>query len=130
MYEFHGWARIVHDPRGADDDEQLACLSRVRERVREVADPGLVIETQHNGADFLSWHGEHNHRGDAWPERLLRSIGEAAPGSYGLLYVLDDEDPTNDNRFRVLALRRGDIVEASDELLSPFIPTCEDGFAT
>ena len=52
-------------------------------------------------------------------------------GSYGLLYVLDDEDYQDgdyQNEFRVWRLVRGALEERSDPFLSPFIPTVEDPY--
>lgn len=53
-------------------------------------------------------------------------VGEVAIGSYGLLYLYDDEDPIKDNSFKVYRLCKGKVVEFDDQLLSPFNPTIEE----
>ena len=50
------------------------------------------------------------------------------PGSYGLLYTLDDEDAAHVNAFRVYVLARGALVERTDPFLSPFVPVVEDPY--
>ena len=47
-------------------------------------------------------------------------------GSYGLLYVHDDESKDDCNSFVVYKLARGKVERIADTLLSPFIPTVED----
>ena len=49
-----------------------------------------------------------------------------AIGSYGLLYVMNDEAKIENNSFVIYKLARGRIERVVDNLLSPFIPTVED----
>jgi len=59
---------------------------------------------------------------------LLTLIKEIATGSYGILYVREDEDPSGKtNEFNIWALKRGQLVEETDKHLSPCMPTIEDG---
>jgi len=58
---------------------------------------------------------------------LFKKIAEIAPGSYGLLYLHDDENRNGlDNIFQVLVLSRGTVTWREDTFLSPYIPTVED----
>lgn len=59
-------------------------------------------------------------------ETIFRRLGEVAPGSYGVLYILDDEAPGLDDEFQIIAMRRGQIVRFTDTHLSPCVPTIED----
>ena len=54
---------------------------------------------------------------------LFRAIAGIAPGSYGVMYVLDDD--LGDNRDRWV-MRRGRIVHEVDTSLSPHIGMVED----
>lgn len=71
-----------------------------------------------------------NHRAAEAAElfELSQRIAETAPGSYGLLYVHDDEsaDTSFGNEFEVWVLRRGQFARRRDEYLSPIVPTIED----
>ncbi len=81
-----------------------------------------------NGTPFLHVAGLANHRGE-WGTGIIElfgRVGEIAPGSFGLLYVWDDEDPDHQNEFRIFRLVRGVVTEHADALLSPLIPTVED----
>ena len=57
---------------------------------------------------------------------LYNLVAEKAIGSYGLLYVYDDESKSDNNRFVIYKLARGKIEKSADSLLSPCIPTVED----
>ncbi|WP_162240377.1 Imm7 family immunity protein [Nocardia arizonensis] len=57
----------------------------------------------------------------------FRRIAAVAPGSYGIMYIRDDEDYSGSgNEFQVLVMRRGIITVAGDTLLSPCVPMIED----
>ena len=61
------------------------------------------------------------------PVEFFEYIARLTPGSYGILYVMDDEDTDGfDNEFRVYVLSRGRVLEKKDVYLSPFIPIVED----
>ena len=50
-----------------------------------------------------------------------------APGSYGLLYLHDDEDTNGfHNAFQVFVLSKGNFILCKDPFLSPYIPRVED----
>jgi hypothetical protein len=61
--------------------------------------------------------------------QILKWVAEKGPGSYGPLYVLDDEDRNRGknygNEFRIWMLKRGKVYEKADPFLSPFVPECE-----
>ena len=58
---------------------------------------------------------------------VFKLIGEIAEGSYGIIYLYNDEDTDGkENYFQVFSLARGMIKENLDEFLSPIIPTIED----
>lgn len=69
--------------------------------------------------------GYRNHR-NAHVLETWRTIGQLAPGSYGLLYVQDDEDEGRDNSWVVYAMTRGQVTEGTDAWLSPVVPTLQD----
>jgi Immunity protein 7 len=129
MFEYHGWVCLRATPEVDDFDAKTYSLPEI-ERLLDAfgRDYGLVDLRPLNGTYFMHIAGMPNHRGHHGPAaiRLLRDVGQAAPGSYGLLYVLDDEHPEHNNEFRVFRLTRGDVTEHADPFLSPTIPTLED----
>ena len=81
-----------------------------------------------NGKTQLWAAGAKNHAAPVKQELLdlFTYIAHVAPGSYGLLYLHDDEDPTHFNAFEVYVLRRGALSVQADPFLSPFVPLVED----
>jgi len=135
MFEFHGWATIRASAGCEDDDgadhAQRAAESTVREMVagsplRESFNCTLDIRTA-NGHLHLSLAGCHNHA-DARVLYLFHDVARLAPGSYGLLYIHDDEDPERDtaNRWTSHVLARGAVTAVPDPFLSPIIEVVED----
>lgn len=132
MFEFHGWAVL----RGTDSwNVGEAQMSAIHQAIDVARSELWKAELRRSGNDLtvVSVHGLTNHRGDR-VERLLRLftiVAEQTPGSYGLLYVRDDEDPRGlefENSFRVWRLARGELTELSDPFLSPCIPTIESPY--
>ena len=138
MFEFHGWATIRFTPenRDVEDEDKLhdAAVEAVREYIRQTkldSWGNVVVDIRWtNGAAHLWTAGFKNHAtvcGDLLA--LYHHIARVAPGSYGLLYTCDDEDPIHENVFRVYALARGALIEQSDPFLSPFVPIVEDPYS-
>ncbi len=128
MYEFHGWA-TVRDSAGSDDlnpDPAPSTVDKVQELAREANGPNHVVDARYANGEFHVWMaGSHNHT----DQRVLQSferIAKLAPGSYGVLYVLDDEHPTQANTWTRFVMRRGSVTMEIDESLSPHIGVVED----
>ena len=129
MLELHGWVTIRETYKVAFDEEDHE---------------DIVIEKIKNEIDRLSWfkpqikalNGEwfmeftiYANRPNAQTQevfQLYEKIGELAEGSYGLIYLHDDEDEGKWNEFQVYALSRGLVKEFRDTFLSPIIPIIED----
>jgi len=57
--------------------------------------------------------GSHNHGADVVD--FYERVASAAPGSYGVLYLHDDERSVGDrNKWQVYVLRRGEVTEHAD----------------
>ncbi|MEZ6068903.1 MAG: Imm7 family immunity protein [Pirellulales bacterium] len=128
MFEFHGWATIQYHSHDTDAILQDRCWNRLVAHV-EVTPNDFIRLQRYNGVDSLDIAGQHNHRAE-YVIGLFQWVAENAPGSYGLLYVHDDEDRSrgidHSNCFRVWRLCRGQLDEFDDPFLSPVIPTIED----
>jgi len=128
MFEFHGWASIHYHTHGTNAFKQDACWDALATYVAEM--PTSFVRLQrYNGGDSLTIAGQHNHRNEYVIE-LFRWIAANAVGSYGLLYIRDDEDSVRgadfENCFRAWRLCRGALTEMDDPFLSPAIPVVED----
>jgi hypothetical protein len=134
MFEFHGWAVVrsgldVDDPRHETDWSRL--WPRLREELRLFQRPEhFWLHETINGLVSVTCSGLRNHRQE-WVIDFYRWLAKRAPGSYGLLYIHDDEDsrgPDVENAFRVFRLTKGNLVEMEDPFLSPYIPVVEDSY--
>lgn len=127
MYQYHGWAVLsisVDDESNHIEDSKM--LLQVQNYISKLKDNIDIIEVKAiNGQYHFLMTGFANHKiiSEYNPINIFRHIGILASGSYGILYVYDDEDLEYFNEFRVYVLTRGDISEKSDTYLSPLIPT-------
>jgi len=84
---------------------------------------------------MLAFSSSRNHRGiRPSAVEILRWLAENSPGSYGLVYLHDDEDEgdgshargrdgtDHSNEFRVWRLLNGRVDELDDPFLSPIVP--------
>ena len=141
MYSAHGWATIWPSFKNDDavddllEQDQMDALSGQiaahiqhlgLERTDQQMNPFAEIRTLNNEVQ-LWLTGNNNHA--QWHEAivdLFHYIASVAPGAYGLLYTLNDEDAALAHQFRVWVLARGALVERGDPFLSPYFPTVED----
>ncbi|MET8969386.1 Imm7 family immunity protein [Streptomyces hydrogenans] len=129
MFEYHGWIAVRETAVGDDDDVRLRqIVDELRLRIADMASSYLLDLRWMNGEPFIHLGGSANHRSSPDAIDLFEHVAKAAPGSYGLLHVRDDEDPGHENEIRVLRLARGTVTHHTEALLSPCIPTLEDPF--
>ena len=129
MFEYHGWVTIQATASGDDDAALLERLvERIRRTIRDAGDFDLVDLRWSAGMPMLHFAGFDKHGGTLGPELLdlFTRVGELAAGSYGLLYIWDDQDPEHDNEFRVHRMARGLVAEHADPHLTPVAPTVLD----
>ncbi|MCQ4208927.1 Imm7 family immunity protein [Streptomyces longispororuber] len=131
MFEYHGWI-TVRETAGSDDDEGRLrqIVAELQRRIDLMADPYLLDLRWMNGEPFIHLGGHANHAPSTDVVELFEQVAAVAPGSYGLLHVLDDEDPEHGNEVRVIRLVRGRVTRHTETLLSPCVPTLEDPFTT
>ncbi len=128
MFEYHGWI-MVRDTTGEEgEDEQIDTIySLLQKRIESYAwDIGLLDIRWINLYPHICVAGLNNHKSGYGSDvfDLFSYVAKIAPGSYGLLYTMDDE--IGENKFRVYVLARGKIEEQADPFLSPFVPVVED----
>jgi hypothetical protein len=128
MFEWHGWA-TVRASAGTEDDRAAEEAQRAAERsvaalINEAAGAyNEAVDVRNaNGSIHVWLAGSHNHRDDRVIE-LFRTLAQTAPGSYGVMYVLDDVSSCNWQRW---VMRRGHIAQEADTSLSPHVGLVED----
>lgn len=127
MVELHGWITIRDTYKVTEEDNTHEIVDGINHVIDELGYPDLKAKWM-NGACCFQCSFYTNH----WDGRIQNIIdiyylvAEKAIGSYGLLYIHDDESKSDDNRFVIYKLARGKIEKYADSLLSPYIPTVED----
>jgi hypothetical protein len=131
MIEYHGWV-VIRDhfndlDQDIDEDKMNEIVERIRERIRPSVTNEYYDLRNLNGSIHLTIDAAHNHRSDE-PIELFKWIADISIGSYGLLYIYDDEDHGrgNENKFKVWRMKKGQVDELDDIYLSPYFPTVED----
>ncbi|WP_107657310.1 Imm7 family immunity protein [Nocardia suismassiliense] len=126
MFEYHGWLTVQHDVEYDDQARSAAVYAAVEARLAEFdTGSGLVDLRRVNGEIQLHFAGYKNHPHWSAVEGF-KEIGAIAPGSYGTLWIRNDEDPEKYNEFQVIVMRRGQVSVETDTLLSPCVPVIEN----
>ena len=104
-------------------------MKNIRTKAKNIYKDGKIFEIKAiNGEYKISFVGGGNHRTSDFEKilELFDYISKKAKGSYGLIYIRDDEDGENHNNFVVHKMKKGEISIVKDELLSPCHPMIED----
>ncbi|QBS44844.1 Imm7 family immunity protein [Nocardia sp. CS682] len=126
MFEYHGWLTAQHDVEYDDQARSAEVYEAVEARLAEFDTvSGLVDLRRVNGKIQLHVAGYKNH--PQWNVvEAFKEIGTIAPGSYGMLWIRNDEDPDKFNEFQAIVMRRGQVSVEPDTLLSPCVPIIEN----
>jgi len=130
MLEFHGWITIRETYEVRDDEEEGLdrILQNIRNRIQYLHwnKPDLKVR---NGEWYIEISLFANRKTEQTIELFdfFTYIANLATGSYGVIYMLDDEDINGkNNEFQVFSISRGKLHEHKDTLLSPFVSIVED----
>ena len=130
MYEYYGWASIPNDANQNNEEKLKPVLLELENKIKtDFVFNDVAYLNNLNGTVVLNIAGNHNHRNNLAVD-LFTWIAQNVVGSFGLLYIMDDEDNRAEkgNRFLVWRLARGVLQEFDDPFLSPFIPIVEDTY--
>jgi len=130
MVELHGWITIRETYRAffEEEDNKDLVVAKIRDWIDHLSyfKPEIKVQNGDVFTEFSLFCNRIN------PEILevfdfCRQVGKLGEGSYGLVYLYNDEDPNGkENQFQVFSLARGVLKEHDDPFLSPIIPTIED----
>lgn len=131
MVELHGWLSI----RETYEDEDSLPPKEIDEITRKVkdiiSDSGIELRYA-NGEPYVNTLFCSNHRTSEVDEIIeaYKSVSKTATGSYGVIYLRDDDDAKHFNKFQIYVFKNGTCSQRSDEDFSPCIPTIESGIIT
>lgn len=130
MIELHGWITIRATYKANFDEEENVDLlvKKIQNEIKKLSWFKSEVKAQ-NGEWFMEFSLYTNRMNLQTLEvfELYQNIGKIAEGSYGLIYLYNDEDSNGkENQFQVFSLARGIVKENLDPFLSPIIPIIED----
>lgn len=131
MIEYYGWISISDSTYESDDDEMSLILNKLSSYITECeaqSASGFINVHEVNGSHQLMVSGNTNHLSQDVIDifNLYEYIAKIAIGSYGLLYIRNDESLDAFNEFEVFVLSKGKVRKEKDPFLSPCIPAIED----
>lgn len=127
MVELHGFITLRESYEINDEENFGEILNKVNAEIKNLKYSSLQIKSV-NGEHFIGFLSFTNHMSEDIKEMIsfFGKVGKIAKGSYGLLYIHNDEDEDNYNYFIVHRLARGRVDVYKDNLLSPTVPVLED----
>jgi hypothetical protein len=130
MVEIHGWITLRYSDYHSVDSEQNDFVYRFKQFLLKhcdwVLDGEIGSLTRRNGLDCFTLNVQHNHPGEPfYPLDIFTWAAENSTGSYGMLYVNDDENEAHQNEFQVFVLKRGKLIREQDIFLSPYLEEVE-----
>ena len=130
MIELHGWMTI----RETFEDEDLLSPNEpemIMQRVKDIIKANACgIELQYlNGTAFINTLFCSNHHTSEVDDIIetYKIVSKIATGSYGIIYLKDDEDEKHYNEFQIYLFKKGQCTFQVDTNFSPCIPTIEIG---
>ena len=126
--ELHRWLSIW-ETYGDEDAFPREELDGIMRRVKDIVSQSGVEMRYVNGLPFIDTLLYTNHRTKEIDDVIeaYTSISKTAAGSYGVIYLRDDEDDKHYNEFQVYVFRKGECIRRADKDFSPCIPMIEDG---
>ena len=132
MIEINGWAVIRESYKEEDDDNELlnSIIKKIESKINELDYSNEFYSLKSlNGTYHLSIMVNHNHR--TATEHVIdffKWLALVSKGSYGIMYVQDDEDIErgNEDKFKVWSMKKGKVAELDDIYLSPLNPEIEE----
>ena len=130
MVELHGWMS-VSATYGNEDMLSDSRLNEIMDQVDSILKgSSFDIKLKYmNGIPYINTSFSSNHRTGEADDiiSVYKQIAEAATGSYGVIYLRDDEDKKHHNDMMRYVFKRGGMTVVIDGDFSPCIPQLEDG---
>ena len=131
MVELHGWATLRENYAADDEESHIEqIVASLNQKIDEMDIDRTSLQINYSNGEALVTAAKFtNHFSEDIKDIVdfFRQIALLTPGSYGLLYLHDDEDRDGfDNAFQVFVLAKGNFALREDPFLSPYFPTVEE----
>lgn len=134
MYELHGWLNVkaTYLYKGADPKiDEHTIMRNADELVKRftIEHPYTRLRIFHEKDKYILDVMICADRRTDEVEAIIDLFGDietVANGSYGIIYIRDDENADFPNEFEVFVFKRGKCLRSYDRFLSPCVPELED----
>lgn len=102
MVEVHGWITLRETYKVVDDDNVETLLEQINNEIEKIKYPQIQIKVN-NEDYYIEFSVYTNHMSSDIKDLItfFDTVGKIVKGSYGLLYIYNDEDSYNYNNFMV-----------------------------
>ena len=121
MVEYYGWVNISDNTYESEINDLMKIVNSLKKKIENIDDSNKIIRMKGiNGNFILVIAGGANHKSSDVVEIIdfYKSIPNIAPGSYGIMYLIDDEDNSLD-MFKIFKITKGKLIIEDDHYLSP-----------
>lgn len=128
MVDYNGWLVIKESIDGDGEDNIDVLINKLSSQIESLkSGNNLFVLKPINGNYFFHCAGFTNHFTEEIKELMLffQFVAKIAVGSYGLLYLRNDEDKLFYNEFQVYKVSKGNCILVKDVYLSPCDPEIE-----
>jgi hypothetical protein len=131
MYTCHLWLELGERPDEADCghlNEKAAVLQALLDSVLDCVPKKCIANVNYTTVMQCSVSGNRRASRHDSLLKVLEHVCEHLPGSHGLVYWCDDENPGASvfEGYRVIVIARGQMSERYDPFLTPRRPNIED----
>lgn len=127
MFELHSWLTIRETYKNEDELDNNTFIESVKKIILEFSNNEISLKTK-NGICYIEFSIFSNRKTVEFDNLIIlyHKIIHIAKGSYGIIYLWDDEDFNGkDNEFQLFIIKKGKMYEEKDRYLSPCIPIIE-----
>ncbi|MDO4341050.1 MAG: Imm7 family immunity protein [Eubacteriales bacterium] len=125
MVELHGWITVRESYKVDDEGKNISIIvRRIEEKISLLGwDTNLLDIRYYNGTPALSIALFTNRINESINQtfELVKFVCREAKGSYGIIYMYDDESDKAFDEFKVYIVCKGKICEKQDKFLSPLM---------
>jgi len=130
MIEINGWISIHITTDGEDNSEKYRnAIEKIDGIVQPLKGFNQFFKIEALNGFYTLFIGLNHNHDNGYNDLILNlsnKVCNIAPGSYGILYIRNDEDKSNFNKFKVLKIAKGKVTIEEDRYISPCNPVIED----
>lgn len=130
MIEITGWINITSSFDGEHEiHEDETNVKKIKSTLASEIIFFQVFNIKNLNGSYVLFIGLNHNHDNGYSDLIvdiLNKISKMAIGSYGLVYLRNQDEFMDSNKYKILKLAKGKISVIDDEILSPCKPIIED----